>query len=212
MKILQILIIFLICLGVPAFAETYNIAVFEFDATGMDSSEARQVTNFMRQRLNTTEIQVVETQSVEYSITDVTMDNTKAVKLGYDLGADFVIVGSLGKIGDLFTIDAKLLNVGTAESFENDGSYEGSLELFLLNTVANLTDEMIELIIPEDQPPQPQPQIPAVKKRGRWYKKWWLWAGIGGAAIIGGVLAQGGSDNPESTETDEYLPEPPELP
>ena len=213
MKLLILIILFALFF-VPAFAESFDIIVFEFDATGMDSADAAQISNFMRQRLNANqELQVLQPNSLEYSIAEVTMDNTLAIRLAQSFEADFAIVASLGKIGDLFTIDTRLLSVGTGESFETDGSYEGSLELFLLNTVGNLTDKLIKRILPQDQPPEPLLQTQTLGTGSSWYKKWWLWAGIGGAAVIGGVLSQGGGNNPENPKTtDDYLPEPPALP
>lgn len=188
-----------------------NVAVFEFDATGMDSIEANQVTNFMRQRLaGATEIQIIPTESVEYSIGDVTTDNAIAIQIGQTLGADFVISASLGKIGDLFTIDAKLIQVNSGESVLKNGSYEGSLELFLINIVSALTDELIQLLQPAEKPPAPQPI--SLENGSRWYKKWWLWASVGSAAILGGVLAQGDGESPEPEPKTTFLPEPPVLP
>jgi len=188
-----------------------KVAVFEFDATGMDSIEAGQVTNFMRQRLaGAAEIQVLPTNTIDYSVSTVTTDNTIAIQLGLNLGADFIISASLGKIGDLFTIDAKIVQVSSGESVLKNGSYEGSLELFLINTVSALTDELIQLLQPTEKPPVPQPVT--LESGSRWYKKWWLWAGVGSAAILGGVLAQGDGGSPEPEPKETYLPEPPASP
>lgn len=211
MKFPGIFVILMTLFFSQAFAGPFSVAVLEFDATGMDSTEASQVTNFLRQRLATDpEIQIVPAGSVRYSITEVTTDNSVAIQLGQTLAADFVITASLGKIGDLFTVDAKLLNVNTTECFVKDGSYEGNLELFLINTVATLADEMLKLMQPPEQLP---PSQPVTLDRGhRWYKKWWLWAGVGSAAIIGGVLAQGDGGGPDPEKKDPYLPEPPALP
>ncbi|MCI0516126.1 hypothetical protein L0128_23175 [candidate division KSB1 bacterium] len=197
---------------------TRLVAVLGLDATGMDPTVADQITDYLREKLAEFEkLTIMDNSSMFKKIqefpylTGPFTENEEIVKIGKILEVDYIIAGNIGKIGDLFTISVKLYETKSTESYEAADSYEGTKELFLINTVETMASNLANHILRELTPittPVSQPE-PIITRP--WYKKWWFYAGLGGAALVGGVLAFSGDPEPPTT-TSNILPEPPPLP
>lgn len=197
---------------------TRLVAVLGLDATGMDPTVADQITDYLREKLAEFEkLTIMDNSSMLKKIqefpylTGPFTENEEIVKIGKILEVDYIIAGNIGKIGDLFTISVKLYETKSTESYEAADSYEGTKELFLINTVETMASNLANHILRELTPittPVSQPELTVTRP---WYKKWWFYAGLGGAALVGGVLAFSGDSEPPTT-TSNILPEPPPLP
>jgi len=101
-----------------------SVAVLDFDGIGISKDEARALsgrfgTEFMAVSKGT--YKVVERNQMGQILEEQGFQNTgivsseDAVKMGEALGADFIVSGSISKVGSLYSINARLLNVQSAE-------------------------------------------------------------------------------------------------
>ncbi len=97
-----------------------TLAVMDLDAEGISASENRIISNRLRTELiQTQKLTVVEREKVEEILTEQGFQlsgctsNECAVQAGKLLGVKYMAVGSIGKIGRIFTINIRLLNVET---------------------------------------------------------------------------------------------------
>ena len=101
-----------------------SVAVLDFEGIGISQDEARALsgrfgTEFMRVSKGT--YKIVERNQMGQILEEQGFQNTgivsseDAVKMGEALGAEFIVSGSISKVGSLFSINARLLNVQSAE-------------------------------------------------------------------------------------------------
>jgi TolB-like protein len=197
---------------------TRMVAVLGLDATGMDPTVADQIADYLREKIAEFEqLTVMDNSSMFKKIqefpylTGPFTENEEIIKIGKILEVDYIIAGNIGKIGDLFTISVKLYETKSTESYEAADSYEGTKELFLINTVETMASNLANHILREFTPITTPVMQPGLIVTRPWYKKWWFYAGLGGAALVGGVLAISG-DSEQPKKTSDVLPEPPSLP
>lgn len=199
----------------------HKVAVLGLDATGMDATVADGITEYLREQINDSHlIEVMDNKMVlaklkEFSyLTGPFTENEEIIKVGQILEVDKIVAGNIGKIGDLFSISLKCYDTRTKENFEETGSYEGSQALFLINTIDPLAKKIIDYILEDEETKtitKPLgPDDSGITKP--WYKKWWVWAGAGGVAVVGGVVALAGGGSEGGKKQLEILPDPPALP
>jgi len=198
-----------------------RVALPEFDATGMAPEIAIQIGTFFTDKFSQSQsIEVIEQQQIQSRLKTVSIDwspflnHQDIIMLGSLLDADFVIAGYLGKIGDLFTISIKLFNVESQVYFEKKGSYEGSKELFLINTVEPLVHDLVEQIMKSSEELVSGRPSGADSFFKSWYKKWWVWTSIGSAVIFTSILALQDRSKAEASgdKKPDILADPPPLP
>ena len=101
-----------------------SVAVLDFDGIGISKDEAKALsgrfgTEFMGASKGV--YKIVERNQMGKILEEQGFQNTgivssdDAVKMGEALGADFIVSGSISKVGTLFSINARLLNVQSAE-------------------------------------------------------------------------------------------------
>jgi TolB-like protein len=197
-----------------------TVAVLDFEGRGITMQEAQTLTDRFNTALASTEkvimvergtmVDVLEEQGFEAG---GCASDECAAEVGAMLGVEFMISGAIGKLGDTYTIDAKMFSVatGAAESMKSI-TYSGKVDGLIVE-IEVLAWDILGL-----DPPR------ALKKRrkkdysdvaGTGQKdgpNWLLWGGLvlvaagGGAAVAmgGGGDAGGGASN--------AIGEPPELP
>ncbi len=111
----------------PLFAQNthhkkINIAVFDFDAKGISKNEAGVLTERFRSVLVATKkFNVVERQKINLIMDEIGLQQTGTIseetlsKAGRLLGVNSIIIGTVGKIGDLFTVDLRIVKVETGK-------------------------------------------------------------------------------------------------
>ena len=97
------------------------IAVFEFENNGLEPREVRQLST----RLESEMVKLGDFKVVERSKIDDILKEQKLqisgnveealVDVGKLLGANQIILGSIGKIGEVYTLSAKLVDVESGE-------------------------------------------------------------------------------------------------
>lgn len=197
-----------------------QVAILELDPTGMEEALSRQFSNFFRGKLDAfPQISVLSDQFVQAALDSNQKaeynfeDPVELNKIVEKLNVKNLILGNMARIGNLFTVSVKLYDSQTSEFYHSSGSYEGSKELFLIQTMEPVVDEIAQQLMKQDD----QTSVPVISQQDvgkSWYKKWWVWTGIGSAAIIGGVVtALSATENGGPTTKDpKYLPAPPDLP
>ena len=134
-----------------------SVAVLDFAANGLPEYEVETLVERLRSELpNTGAVRLVDRKMLENILKEqglqqsgCTTDECSA-QIGELLGAEYMISGSIGKLGDSFTVDMKMVSVTTgaaekAKSLTFDGTTGG-----LLIEMQILAWEIVDM-----KPPQP---------------------------------------------------------
>ena len=137
--------------------EKPTMAVIDFDGRGISVLEAQTLTDRFTTELNYTDrVRMVDRRTM----TDVLVDQgfsagectseECAAEVGAALGVEFMINGSIGKIGNTYTIDCKMFSVatGAAENMKNL-SYQGEVD-GLITEMEILAYDILDLTVPQD--------------------------------------------------------------
>ena len=152
MKKILLLVLFVTSL----FAREY-IAIIDFEGIGVSKSDARALT----QRLTSEMISIGEYQIVERSEMNRLMEEQKfqysgcvdiqcAVDIGKMIGAKFMVVGTVTKIGRTFAIDSRMIDVKTSESYIS-AQYNGddSIDDLLTMGMVSIAYQLSEMELPK---------------------------------------------------------------
>jgi len=116
-----------------------TVAILDFEGQGVDASEVQTLSERMRTEIgNTKAVRLIERKAVENIMQEQGLQQSGcttdecAAKVGQLLGVQFMISGSIGKMGKSFTIDTKMFSVETGEtvrskSATHDGDISGLL-------------------------------------------------------------------------------------
>lgn len=112
-----------------------TVAILDFEGQGVSESEVQTLTERMRTEIgNTNAIRLIERKAVEkimaeqgFQQTGCTSDEC-AAEVGQLLGVQFMVSGSIGKMGDAYTIDAKMFSVETGETVRSkNATHKGDI-------------------------------------------------------------------------------------
>lgn len=134
------------------FAREY-VAVIDFEGIGVSNDEARVLT----QRLTSELINIGVYQVLERSEMKRLLDEQKfqysgcvdlkcAVELGKMLGAKYMVVGTISKLDNVYSIDARLIDVESSEAYTS-GQYtaQGDLSNILVNGMKSIAYQLCEI-------------------------------------------------------------------
>ena len=137
--------------------EKPTMAVIDFDGRGISVLEAQTLTDRFTTEMNYTDrVRMVDRRTMTdvlveqgFSSGECTSEEC-AAEVGAALGVEFMINGSIGKIGNTYTIDCKMFSVatGAAESMKNI-SYQGEVD-GLITEMEILAWDILDLTIPQD--------------------------------------------------------------
>ncbi|HPC86149.1 MAG TPA: FlgO family outer membrane protein [Smithellaceae bacterium] len=150
MKIKQVLVLvaLVVVLAALSFAsdKKASVAVLDFESMGTDEYLGRAVSEIMRTALvSSAGYRVVERAQIAKALAEQKfqksglIDDRSAVEIGKIVGADFIIVGSVVKIGNAYTINSRLIDVKTGEA--KLGKNVTGTDLNLLTAMSN---ELVE--------------------------------------------------------------------
>ena len=110
------------------FAREY-IAIIDFEGISVSEADAKALTQRLTSEMIALEMyqvlersemkRLLEEQKFQYSSC---VDTKCAVEIGKMLGAKYMVVGSISKVGSTYSIDSRLIDVETSESYAS-GSY-----------------------------------------------------------------------------------------
>ena len=105
-----------------SFAQDITIAVLDFDGDGVSQSETRTLTNRLRDEMFNTGIYIVlERGKMDEVLKEQGFQQTGcvtsecAVEVGNMLGVQQMIGGSIGKVGNIHTVSARIIDVESGE-------------------------------------------------------------------------------------------------
>jgi|TARA_B100001971_G_scaffold48577_1_gene43935 TolB-like protein len=194
-----------------------TVAVLDFEGRGITMQAAQTLTDRFTTSLASTEkvtlvqrgtmMDVLEEQGFEAG---GCASDECAAEVGALLGVEFMISGAIGKLGDTYTIDAKMFSVatGAAESMKSI-TYTGKVD-GLITEIEILAWDILSLNPPRKLKKRQKAgvaQVASSDKGGS--NRWLLWTGILVAVAGGGaVLALQSQEDEPVTE----LPLPPPPP
>jgi len=136
------------------FAREY-IAIVDFEGIDVSESEAHALTQRLTtemialevyQVLERTEMKrLLEEQKFQYS---GCVDMKCAIQIGKMIGAKYMVLGSISKLGTIYSIDARLINVETSESYisaKYDSS--GEIDMLLKEGILSIAHQLSEIPI-----------------------------------------------------------------
>ncbi len=210
--------------------DKFTAAVLDFEARGISALEAQTLTDrFSGELVNTNAVIMVERNQMDEILDEQGFQQSGctsaecAAEIGAMLGVQKMISGSFGKLGNTYTIEAKMFSVETGQTERAVSKrYKGEID-GLLDQIAIVAWELMGLQAPADllaragvKPPEPE----KVAKEGGG-SNWLLWtlvglgvAGGGAAAAMGGGgddAGGGGGTDPPPTGGGE-LATPPDPP
>ena len=200
-----------------------TVAVLDFEGRGITMQEAQTLTDRFTTSLASTEkvvmvergtmVDVLEEQGFE---SGGCASDECAAEVGAMLGVEFMISGAIGKLGDTYTIDAKMFSVatGAAESMKSI-TYSGKVDGLIIE-IEILAWDILGLDTPRALKKRRKKDYSDVAGSGeKDGPNWLLWGGLalvagGGAAVAmggGGDAGAGGGGGGSSA-----IGEPPSLP
>ena len=150
-KHLTILLIFLHILpSIPFAKQAQTIAVIEFEGLDISQVTAKALTNELESYLSNMGIyRVVERGQMENILQEQGLQQTGcissecAVEVGQALGAQLLVSGSISKIGTIYSIAAKILDVETGEVIKSANyRYRGEDIGELLEGMADIATQL----------------------------------------------------------------------
>jgi curli biogenesis system outer membrane secretion channel CsgG len=133
-----------------SFAQEITIAVLDFEGKGVSQSETSTLTDRLRDEIFKTGVynvlerglmdDVLKEQGFQQS---GCVTSECAVEVGNMLGVQQMIGGSIGKVGNMYTVSARIIDVGTGEVLKS-ANYDliGEIEELLMNGMNQVASEL----------------------------------------------------------------------
>ena len=150
----KLLLLFILLIVGSGFAREY-IAIIDFEAKDVKENEARALT----QRLTSEMISLGVYQIVERAEMKRLLDEQKfqysdcvdmkcAVEIGKMIGAKYMVVGSISKIGQTYSIDSRMIDVKTSEAYISASySFKGNIDGLLDDGMKSTAMQLSEIAI-----------------------------------------------------------------
>lgn len=150
----------LICFTLSHAKSIPAIAVTEIEAPDLSANEVVALTNRLRSELiNTGEFTVLERSKMneilkEQGFQQTGCTNTDcAVEIGQLLNVEYIILGNIDKVGEIYSVNIRLVNAGTGkiERNENVDCRECTIEDIMLKTIKMAARKMAGIMTPADK-------------------------------------------------------------
>ena len=180
-----------------------TVAILDFEGRGISQMEAQTLTDrLMSEMVNTNAVIMVERNQMEEIMQEQGFQQSGcttsecAAEVGALLGVQNMVSGSFGKLGNSYTIDAKLFSVSTGGTIRSvSKTYKGEVD-GLLTIIEIVAWELVGLTPPADKLAKVAAAAPTqaaeVKKErkpmGRMTKLTLLLIGVGGGAYAAGLF------------------------
>jgi len=187
-----------------------TVAVMTLQAKGVKNTDADVITDAISNQLQQIDrLRVLERSRMDLILGEQGLQKSGAcdgaecaVQVGKLLAVDRILVGSVGLVGRTYTLNLRMVDVGTGEVLRaRMRSRQGSIDEVLTNLVPETVSDLTE-ISKENHPARSD--APRQKaKAGRLHWGWWL-LGTGvaaGAAVAAVVMMEESSDTPSAMPT-----------
>ena len=150
------LIILLLIVGCM-FAREY-IAIIDFSGINVSEGDAKALTQRLTSEMIKLEVyqvlersemkRLLEEQKFQYS---GCVDMKCAVELGKMLGAKYMVVGSISKVGKTYSIDSRLIDVESSEAYASGQyTYDGSIDTVVKYGMSSIAYQLSDLEPPPE--------------------------------------------------------------
>ena len=172
-----------------------TVAIIDFDSYGIGRNKVNMLVERLRTEIgNTKAVRLIERNAVDkimeeqkFQLSGLTNNNI-AAQIGNLLGAQFMINGIIGKIGDKYTIDCKMFSVETGETIRTSNTtFEGNISGLLLEMQIMAWD-IVNEELPDNLKLQKYHRAQNIKNSN---PNWLVWALILIAAGGSSFLAMG---------------------
>ena len=181
-----------------------TVAILDFEGRGINQMEAQPLTDrLMSEMVNTDAVIMVERNQMEEIMNEQGFQQSGcttsecAAEVGALLGVQNMVSGSFGKLGNSYTIDAKLFSVSTGGTIRSvSKTYKGEVD-GLLTIIEMVAWELVGLQPPAEKLEKlaaadpshagDQPRAPR-KPMGTMTKLTLLLIGLGGGAYAAGLF------------------------
>ena len=143
-----------------------SVAVLDFESIGSEEFLGKGVSEIMRTELvGTKKFRVVERSQVQKALEEQQLhltgviDDKTAVEVGKLVGADFIVVGSVVKIGSSYTINSRMIDVKTGEAKLGRNVTGNNIDL-----LTNMSRKLIEGLFGAG-PSKPKAHLPTIKPK-----------------------------------------------
>ncbi|MBT6711810.1 MAG: hypothetical protein HOB22_08860, partial [Candidatus Marinimicrobia bacterium] len=133
-----------------------TVAILDFEGQGVDASEVKTLSERMRTEIgNTNAVRLIERKAVEKIMMEQGLQQSGcttdecAAEVGQLLGVQFMISGSIGKMGKSYTIDCKMFSVETGETVRTKSATHKGDVSGLLTEMEILAWEIVGLNAPQ---------------------------------------------------------------
>ena len=180
-----------------------TVAILDFEGRGISQMEAQTLTDrLMSEMVNTNAVIMVERNQMEEIMNEQGFQQSGcttsecAAEVGALLGVQNMVSGSFGKLGNSYTIDAKLFSVSTGGTIRSvSKTYKGEVD-GLLTIIEIVAWELVGLQPPADKlaklaasdPAQAAKPKKERKPMGTMTKVTLLLIGLGGGAYAAGLF------------------------
>jgi TolB-like protein len=142
-----------------SFSQEITIAVLDFDGDGVSQSETRTLTNRLRDEMFKTGAYIVlERGKMDEVLKEQGFQQTGcvtsecAVEVGNMLGVQQMLGGSIGKVGNIYTVSARVIDVQTGEVLKS-ANYDhiGDIGQLLLKGMKEVAHELLGLKLKKEK-------------------------------------------------------------
>ena len=141
-----------------------TIAVVDFDAKGVSDTVASALTDrFASELFNLGIFRLIERERVGEVLNEQGFQQSGcttaecAVELGQMLGTEKIITGSISKVGNVFSVSSRIINVESGEIYKmSTYDYQGNIGQLLMTGMSIAVNKLVETTLtqfPESQNP-----------------------------------------------------------
>ena len=141
-KVFHKVIICFLLVATASFAqnEPPSVAVLDFEANGIPDYEAETLTERLRSEIqNTNAFRITDRKLLDKILSEQALQQSGcttdecSAEIGQLLGAQYMISGSIGKLGSTYTVESKLVSVSTGAAERTESiSFKGPIEELLI--------------------------------------------------------------------------------
>ena len=150
-----------------------NIAIIDFEGIGIDIKEIRALTKRLTSKIIALDVYNVfdrsqlnkrlREQKYEYS---GCATSSCAIDIGKLVGVKYIVVGSISKIGETYSIDSRMIDVESGESLISaEYSTQNSIDDVITNGVESISYQLCNMEV--SAPPKPSFFERMYKNRGK---------------------------------------------
>jgi len=185
-----------------------TVAVLDFNAlNGLTASETQLISGrFESELLEDGRLRVLERSQMSAILSEQSFQQTGVcsskdcqVEMGKMLGVTYIAVGNVGKLGTLYSINVKIVDVGSGEikkSFSRD--IDGGIEKVLTQACRSIAKDAGSLVVGSAAPVKSSEKTIEAESSGS-NLKWWVTGGVAAIAAGVGVFVAVSSPDPKVT-------------